>query len=57
MVKIIGGRMTFYCNNLDLQPNLKPKFTLRHLKKGVQEFHRRVVLASADKAAYNVVAV
>ena len=44
----------FYCNNLDLLPP-KPKFTFKHLKKGIQEFHRRFVLAPADKAANNVV--
>ena len=54
--KIIDGRILFYCNNLDLLPP-KPKFTFRHLKKGIQEFHRRFVLASADKAANNVVVV
>ena len=31
--KIIDGRISFYCNNLDLLPP-KPKFTFRHLKKG-----------------------
>ena len=35
----------------------KPKFTLRHLKKGIQEFHRKFVFAPADKAANNVVVV
>ena len=54
--KTIGGRISFYCNNLDLLPT-KPKFTSRHLKKGIQEFHRRFVLAPADKAANNVVVV
>ena len=52
--KIIDGRISFYCNNLDLLPP-KPKFTFRHLKKGIQEFHRKFVLAPADKAANNVV--
>ena len=33
------------------------KFTFRHLKKGIQEFHRRFVSAPADKAANNVVVV
>ena len=46
--------MSFYCNNLDLLPP-KPKFTLRNLKKGVQEFHRRFVMPPADKADNNVV--
>ena len=31
--KIIDGRISFYCNNLDLLPP-KPKFTFRYLKKG-----------------------
>ena len=51
--KIIDGRISFYCKNLDLLPP-KPKFTFRHFKKGIQEFHRRFVLAPADKAANNV---
>ena len=54
--KIIDGRISFYCNNLDLLPP-KPKFTFKHLKKGIQEFHRKFVLAPADKAANNVVVV
>ena len=54
--KIIDGRISFYCNNLDLLPP-KPKFTFRHLKKGIHEFHRKFVLAPADKAASNVVVV
>ena len=54
--KIIDGRISFYCNNLDLLPP-KPKFTIRLLTKGIQEFHRRFVLAPADKAANNVVVV
>ena len=54
--KIIDGRVSFYCNNLDLLPP-KQKFTFRHVKKGIQEFHRRFVLVSEDKAANNVVVV
>ena len=54
--KIIDGRISFYCNNLDLLPP-KPKFNFRHLKKGIKEFHRRFVLDPADKAANNVVVV
>ena len=54
--KIIDGRISFNCENLDLLPP-KPKFTLRHLKKGIQEFHRMFVLAPVDKAANNVVVV
>ena len=54
--KIVDGRISFYCNNFDPLPP-KPKFTFRHLKKGIQEFHRRFVLAPADKDANNVVVV
>ena len=54
--KIIDGRISFYHNNLDILPP-KPKFTFRHLKKGIQEFHRWFVLAPEDKAANNVVVV
>ena len=32
--KIIDGRISFYCNNLDLLPP-KPKFTFRHLKNSI----------------------
>ena len=54
--KIIDGRISFYCNNLNLLPP-KPKFTFRHLKKGIQELNWRFVLAPADKAANNVVVI
>ena len=47
--KIVDGRIPFYCRNLDLLPP-KTKFTFRHLKKGVQEFHWRFV----DEAANTV---
>ena len=40
--KIIDCRISFYCNSLDLLPP-KPKFTFRHFKKGIQEFHRKIV--------------
>ena len=46
----------FYSNNLDLLPP-KPKFSFRYLKQGIQEFHRKYVLAPADKAVNNVVVV
>ena len=48
--------MLFYSNNLDLLPP-KPKLSFRYLKQGIQEFHRKHVLAPADKAANNVVVV
>ena len=54
--KIIDERVLFYTNNLDLLPP-KPKLSFRYLKQGIQEFHRRYVLAPADKAANNVVVV
>ena len=34
-----------------------PKFTIRNLNENVQEFHRKFVLAPADKAANNLVVV
>ena len=54
--KIIDERMLFYSNNLDLLPP-KPKLSFRYLKQSIQEFHRKYVLAPADKAANNVVVV
>ena len=48
--------MLFYSNNLDLLPP-KPKLSFRYLKQGIQEFHRKYVLAPADKVANNVVVV
>ena len=48
--------MLFYSNALDLLPP-KPKLSFRYLKQGIQEFHRKYVLAPADKAANNVVVV
>ena len=35
----------------------KPKISYRYLKSGMEEFHRKYVLVTADKAANNVVAV
>ena len=54
--KIIDECVLFYSNNLDLLPP-KPKLSFRYLKQGIQEFHRKYVLAPADKAANNVVVV
>ena len=50
--------MLFYSNNLDLLPP-KPTLSFRYLKQGIQEFHyhRKYVLAPADKDANNVVVV
>ena len=52
----IIDKKSFYCNNLESLPP-KPKLTFRHLKKGVQGFHRQFVLAPADMAANNVIVV
>ena len=49
-------RIKFYSQNTNLLP-LKPKSSFRHLKQGIQEFHRKYVLVPADKAANNVVVV
>ena len=54
--QIIDKRISFYLNNHDLLPP-KPKFSFRHLKQGIQEFHRQYILVPADKAANNVVVV
>ena len=51
---IVDNRIKFQNTNL-LPP--KPKFSFRHLKQGIQEFHRKYVLVPADKAANNVVVV
>ena len=45
----------FFSNTNLLPP--KPKSSFRHLKQGIQEFHRKYALVPADKAANNVVAV
>ena len=49
-------RKKFYSHNTNLLPP-KPKSSFRHLKQGIQEFHRKYVLVPADKAANNVVVV
>ena len=54
--KIIDERVLFYSNNLDLLP-FKPKLSFRYLKQGIQEFHRKYVLAPAVKPANYVVVV
>ena len=48
--------MCFYSQNTNLFPP-KPKTSLRQLKLGIQVFHKKYVLAQADKAANNVVVV
>ena len=54
--KVIDKRISFYSQNTNLLPP-KPKSTFRHLKLGIQEFHRKYVLVQADKAANNVVVI
>ena len=53
---ILDKRIKFYSQNTNLLPP-KPKSSFRHLKQGIQEFHRKYVLVPADKAANNVVVV
>ena len=55
-LRIVNKHISFYCKNTNLLPP-KPKPPLRHLKLGIQEFHRKYVLAPADKAENNVVLV
>ena len=54
--KIVDQRIKFYSQNTNLLPP-KPKSTFRHLKQGIQDFHRKYVLVPAGKAANNVVVV
>ena len=54
--KIVDQRIKFYSQNTDLLPP-KPRSAFRHLKQGIQDFHRKYVLVPADKAANNVVVV
>ena len=53
---IIEKRISFYSNNHHLLPH-KPKLSFRHLKKGIQQFHEKFVLAPADKAGNNAIVV
>ena len=56
ILKLVTKRISFYSQNTNLLPP-KPKTSLRHLKLGIQDFHKKYVLAPADKAANNVVVV
>ena len=56
ILNIVDKRIKFYSQNTNLLPP-KPNFSFRHLKQGIQEFHRKYVLVPADKAANNVVVV
>ena len=52
----MNKRISFYSQSTNLLPP-KPKISLRHLKLGIQELHKKYVLAPADKVANNVVVV
>ena len=45
--KIIDTRISFYSRNTNFLPP-KPKFSFRHLKRGIQDFHMNYVLFPAD---------
>ena len=49
-------RKKLYSLNINLLPP-KPKSSFRHLKHGIEEFHRKYVLVPPDKAAKNIVVV
>ena len=53
---VVDKHINFYSQNTNLLPP-KPKSSFRHLKQGIQEFHRKYVLVPADKVANNVVVV
>ena len=53
---IVDKRIMFGSQNKNLLPP-KLKSSFRHLKQGIQKFHRKYVLVQADKAANNVVVV
>ena len=54
--KIIYRRISFYSQHTNMLPR-KLKTSYRHLKLGIQEFHRKYILVPEDKAANNVVDV
>ena len=54
--KTVDQRIEFYSQNTNFLPP-KPKSTFQHLKQGIQDFHSKNVLVSADKTASNAVFV
>ena len=48
--------ISFYSRNTHLLPP-KPKSSVRHLKRGIRDFHMNYALVPADKAANNAVVV
>ena len=53
---IVNKGKKVYSHNTNLLPPM-PKSSFRHLKQGIQEFHRKYVLVPADKAANSIVVV
>ena len=53
---IIELRISFYSQNTIMLPR-KPKISYHYLTLGIQRFHRKYVLAPADKDANNVIVV
>ena len=53
---IIDTHILFYSCNTHLLPP-KPKYSFRHLKRGIQDFYMNYALVPSDKAAFNVVVV
>ena len=53
---IVDKRTQFYSHNTNILPP-KPKSSYRHLKQGIQAFHREYFLVPADKAPNNIVVV
>ena len=45
--KIVDQHIKFFSQNTNLFPT-KPKSDFRHLKQGIQGFHRKYVLVPAD---------
>ena len=54
--RIIDTQISFYSRNTHILPS-EPKSSFRHYKRGIQDFHMNYVLATAYKAADNVVVV
>ena len=54
--QIIDRCISFSSQNINMFPR-QPKISYRYLNLGIQEFHRKYVLVSADKSANNVVVV
>ena len=53
---VIDRCISFYSQNTNMLPR-KPKIMYRYLKSGIEEFHRKYVSVTADKAANNLVVV